>query len=124
MFTPQQETAIVQAAADTTQILNQLMGPWPSWVVGSEPLATGRTAVDWLRTIDANVWNMSAVVHTMSAALAAATANPDITAGEIKTIFDQSLAAHIDITGSVHIGPTPGPVPVAPSQNPPAPPAA
>jgi hypothetical protein len=124
MFTPQQEAAIVQAAADTTAILHELIGPWPSWVPGSDPKTSARSAVAWLQTIDANIWNMSAVVHTMSAALAAATANPDITEQQIKTIFEQALVSHIDGTLSLHIGGSPAPVPVAPSQNPPTPPAA
>lgn len=124
VFTQQQESAIVQAADLTnrmapavTQILNQLMGPWPSWVPGSDPKTTERTLVDWVRTIDAAVFSMTGLVQTMAAAMK----NPDITKEELTSLFDQALASHLDITGSLHIGPTSAPVTVAPSQNPPTP---
>lgn len=124
VFTQQQESAIVAAADLTnrmapalTQVLNQLMGPWSSWVPGSDPQATERTLVDWVRTIDANLWATMGLVQTIAQAMK----NPDITKEELTTIFDQALTTHLDITGSLHIGPTPAPGPVTPSQNPPTP---
>jgi hypothetical protein len=103
-----------------TQVLNQLMGPWPSKVPGAPPEAKF-SLVDYARLIDKNMIGLlpqvasqgaqisqqGAQISGLVAALAAATKDPNITESRLRTVFSEELAAHIQITGTVDIHATP-----------------
>jgi hypothetical protein len=110
-----------------TQVLNQLMGPWPSKVPGAPPEASF-SLVDWARVIDKNVFELmpqvaaqGAQISGLVAAIAAATTNTAITPEFVQKTIDAAVAAHvIPVTGTIQIGSAPA-APAAPA--PAAPPA-
>jgi hypothetical protein len=103
-ITTTQENDLTTEEHDTLmQILNQLMGPWKSWVPGASDDAKF-TLVNYARAIDKNVFAQGAQISALVAAVAASTNDPAITEDKLRQIVGDAVAQHIEITGEVHIG--------------------
>lgn len=110
--TPELETLI-------REIHQQMLGPWPSWVEGS---TAAFTLVDFARAIDHNVFPLGAQVAALSAAVAALSKDPELTADAVRAIVADAVAAHMEITGTVEIHSTSAaPAPAAATSPSPAP---
>jgi hypothetical protein len=100
-MTPEQETQL-------REIHEQMFGPWPSWVVPN-PDGVAFTLVDYSRAIDRNLFMLAPQVAALTAAVAALSKDPELTADAVRSIVDAAVSAHVEITGTVAIHSTPAP---------------
>lgn len=95
---------------DIDDLLVLIQGDDMSWtdnLTNPHDAAQVERACDLLWEIDLWAARNGAALAGMSAAVAAATSNPAITAEALQQMIDTAVAQHVQITGTVQVGPAP-----------------
>lgn len=77
------------------------------------PTPGGRNYAQFIKDMDAKLTALGASNAALTAAVAKLSTDPAITLDAVKQIVDEAVAQHIQITGTVQVGPVPTPPAVA-----------